>query len=151
MILVLSVQEAEFAITIAAFPLTVIFLLLAAYAIRREIRWVTYIIFFVEILGLAYFIFKFFRLFQTSQSWRYAVSRRTLAVFSALAIFMLLLTFVYTAICFTNFGYGLRDNIPSYWQEHKGNQRKKQQILARKNSGNANGMLDNRQSRMSID
>lgn len=155
----------QFIITIVAFPVTVLFLFLAVVSVRREIRWLTPIIVLVEFCGLAYFVFKLVRLFQASQAFRYQTSRKTLAVFSALAIAMLLATAIDTVVCWRNFGKGLKEAIPGYWGEHKNTRR---QRLARKGSlassahlnghsgfdngySGGNGMPDNRQSRMSID
>ena len=138
----------QFIITICAFPITLLFLVIAGVAVRRETRWLTWLIFFIELCGLAYFVFKLFRLFQPSQAFRYQTSQKTLAVFSALAIVMLLSTAVNTIICYSNYGEGLKENIPGYWGEHKDNRRRN---LSRKASLGVQGILDPAQSRMSID
>ena len=147
LILVLSVQEAEFVITIIAFPVTIILLLLSVLAVRREIRWLSWIIFGACACALAYFVFKLYRLFDPSQAFRYQTSQKTLAVFSALAIIMLLLTFAVSIVCYRNYDKGLKTSIPPYWGHHKTGVRP---TPGRKNSLGANGMLD-AQSRMSID
>lgn len=132
--------------------MTIIFLILSAIAVRREIRWLSWPMFFVEVAALAYFVFKLFRLFQPSQAFRYQTSRKTLAVFSALAIVMLLCTVWTSVLCYRNYGQGLKSVIPNYWSStHKGASRHKK-AKARKDSIGAQGALDNRlQNRMSID
>lgn len=145
----------QFIITIIAFPFTILALVLAVIAVRREIKSLSYAIFVAELCALAYFIFKFFRLFQPSQAFRYQNSRKTLAVFSALAIVMLVLTFWCSILCFINYDQGLKSAIPGYFGEHRASRRNKR--LARKHSthigaaGDGGQMLDERPSRMSID
>jgi formate hydrogenlyase subunit 3/multisubunit Na+/H+ antiporter MnhD subunit len=138
----------QFIITIVAFPLTIIALILAIVAVRRENKSLSYVIFIAELCALAYFVFKFFRLFQTSQAFRYQNSRKTLAVFSALAMIMLLCTFVCSVFCFLNFGKGLKEAIPGYFGEHRASRRQK---ISRKNSNAAGTMLAPPPSRMEID
>ncbi|KAH8914532.1 hypothetical protein BT69DRAFT_1232180 [Atractiella rhizophila] len=110
LILVLAGSNtAEFVVTIIALPVTVVIIVIAAMAVRLEIRSVTYIIFVTEALGLAYFCYKLFRLFEKSQRYRYAFSRRTLAIFSGLSIIMMVLTIIASVVCYLNFGRGLKD------------------------------------------
>lgn len=138
----------QFIITIIAFPMTVLALVLAVIAVRREIKSLSYLIFITELCALAYFVFKLFRLFQPSQAFRYSDSRKTLAVFSSLAILMLLLTFWCTILCFINFDKGLKLAIPGYFGEHRASRRQK---LNRKPSNSVGATLDERPARMSID
>lgn len=137
----------QYIVTLATFPITCIMLILAVVAVRREVKWLTWIVMISEVAALGYFGFKLFRLFQPSQLFRYRYTQKTLAVFSALAIIMLLITIWNTVACYRRYGQGLKEVLPGYWGEHKTSRRQ----LARKKSNAAEGMLDIRDGRMSID
>lgn len=61
----------------------------------------------------AYFIYKLVRLFEPSQAYRYAVSRKTLATFSIISLLILALTFAVSVMCYLNFGKGLKEQSES--------------------------------------
>lgn len=48
--------------------------------------------FFFELLGIAYVLFKLVRLFEPSQSYRFSTSRKSLALFSIITLILLLFT-----------------------------------------------------------
>jgi len=116
-ILVLSASSAEFVITIIALPITLIFLLVAAVTVRMEFVPLMFAFFLAQLAGMAYFIYKLVRLFEPSQAYRYAVSRKTLATFSIISLLILALTFAVSVMCYLNFGKGLKEQIPPYWTQ----------------------------------
>ncbi|KAH8930046.1 hypothetical protein BT69DRAFT_1049556 [Atractiella rhizophila] len=143
LILVLAGSNtAEFVVTIIALPVTVVIIVIAAMAVRLEIRSVTYIIFVTEALGLAYFCYKLFRLFEKSQRYRYAFSRRTLAIFSGLSIIMMVLTIIASVVCYLNFGRGLKDQIPPYFPSLNPLKQRKNEDEKEENTNQSRTSLD---------
>ncbi len=116
----------EFALTIAAIPVTIVILFAAAWFTRQE--WLAgeiavivslYIIATLRFLkltqtqvlyfgGLAYFIFKMFRMYSNSHGYLYIAARKELTTFAVLTIILLLMTIVNACLCANNFNKGLK-------------------------------------------
>jgi hypothetical protein len=101
----------EMALTIAALPITIILLFLAAIIVRRENYVAHAVIIFLYFAGMAYFIFKLVRMYDSSMAYEYAPARHSLTTFSVLAILLLVVTIATAVECMRNFNKGLRPHI----------------------------------------
>jgi hypothetical protein len=115
-VLVLEPSNLEFALTIATIPISLAFFADAIYALHHESK--ILMIFFLNGLGVgvAYLCFKTFRLYQTSQAFRYESSRAFLTVMSTVCLLVTILAFIYSIMCLYHFGMGLKEKI----KEHGG-------------------------------
>ncbi|OAD08790.1 hypothetical protein MUCCIDRAFT_158968 [Mucor lusitanicus CBS 277.49] len=115
LVLVLRSGDYEFALTIVAIPLTCLFLLLAVYSvkkIRHESRWLMGLFFIGMFAGVAYFIFKIYRIYDPSQSEKYRFVKEFLTFFASVSLALVVLTIINALICCLNFGKGLK---PHYY------------------------------------
>lgn len=103
--------DAEFALTIAAIPVTVIILILAGYFTRRESKGGMCFIIFLYFGGLAYFLFKLVRMYQPSREKTYLAARRSLTSFAVITILLIICTIINAVLCMANFGKGLKPHI----------------------------------------
>lgn len=101
----------EFALTIAALPVTIILLFLAAYIVRRESYVGQSFIIFLYFVGMAYFVFKLVRMYDSDQAYKYAPAKHSLTTFAVLAILLLIVTIVTAVVCMMNFNKGLKPHI----------------------------------------
>lgn len=101
----------ERALTIAALPITVVLLFLAAIIVRRENYAGHAFIIFLYFAGMAYFIFKLVRMYDSSKAKYYTPARHSLTTFSVLAILLLVVTIATAIECMRNFNKGLRPHI----------------------------------------
>lgn len=101
--------KAEYYATIAAMPITIFILLGAAYFTRNENKIGTVSIIVLFFGGLAYFIFKLFRIYQHAQ--QYMPVRKSLTAFAVLAILLLLCTIINAFYCMNNYGAGLKTHV----------------------------------------
>ncbi|KAI9486234.1 MAG: hypothetical protein EXX96DRAFT_548219 [Benjaminiella poitrasii] len=108
LVLVLKAGDYEFALTIVAIPLTCLFLLLAVYSIRRESRWLMSVFFLGMFAGIAYFIFKIYRIYDPSQRQKYIYVKEVLTFFASVSLALVVLTIANAFMCFINFGKGLK-------------------------------------------
>lgn len=99
----------EYYLTIAAMPVTILILLAAAYFVRHENKPGTFFIILLYFGGLAYFIFKIFRIYQHAQ--QYMPVRKSLTAFAALAIMLLICTVINAFYCMRNYGAGLKTHL----------------------------------------
>lgn len=102
-------SNVELYLTIAAMPLTIIILLAAAYFTRHESKAGTWCVVVLYFGGLAYFIFKLFRIYQRAQ--QYMPVRKSLTAFAVLAIMLLICTIINAVYCMNNFGAGLKTHL----------------------------------------
>ncbi|CCX32040.1 hypothetical protein FPQ18DRAFT_105369 [Pyronema domesticum] len=104
-------RDYEFYVTIAALPITIAFLILAAWCTRREkraIMWGVVVVFFA---ALAYFVFKLVRMWQKDYEQNYKPARRSLTTFAVITILLICLTIGNAVACILNFGKGLKPHI----------------------------------------
>lgn len=111
LVIVTGVADAEFGLTIAAIPITVFFLLMAAYWTRRENKTGMILTIFVYLCGLAYFIFKLARMYQPSHEGFYLPVRKNLTSFAVITIILIILTIINASVCMTNFNKGLKPHV----------------------------------------
>ncbi|WPH04923.1 Hypothetical protein R9X50_00782000 [Acrodontium crateriforme] len=102
---------AEVIITSIALPVTIALLFLAAYITRRE----SYVgqcgIIAVYFAGMAYFVFKLVRMWDSPREKQYAPVRHSLTTFAALTLVLLVVTIVMAFVCMRNFHKGLRPHV----------------------------------------
>ncbi|KAF8928144.1 hypothetical protein BGZ58_009856 [Dissophora ornata] len=103
--------DPEYWLTIIVLPLTVLILYIAVFAVRNENRkWMT--MFIVAMLcGVAYFVFKVVRMFVGDKVSNYIGVYKFLTLFAALCLVTILVTIANAAVCYRNFGKGLKSQI----------------------------------------
>jgi hypothetical protein len=111
LVIVTGKTDIEFALTIAAIPVTIAILLCAAFFTRREIKLGMVAVIALYFAGLAYFFFKLVRIYQKSHQANYLAVRRSLTAFAVMTIILIILTIVNAFICMSNFGKGLRNHL----------------------------------------
>ncbi|GAA6023707.1 hypothetical protein JCM10207_008756 [Rhodosporidiobolus poonsookiae] len=115
LVLVSGTPTVEFVLTIVALPVTLVALVLFAIVVRVESRTGVWVSFFVQACGMAYFIWKLYRIYADSSSDRYNSAQATLTIFSVISLVMLCATTAMMGICMLRFGSGLKDRIPGYF------------------------------------
>eukprot|EP00999_Lentomonas_sp_LEN2_P003074 NODE_927_length_1114_cov_96.605876_g884_i0.p1 GENE.NODE_927_length_1114_cov_96.605876_g884_i0~~NODE_927_length_1114_cov_96.605876_g884_i0.p1 ORF type:complete len:331 (-),score=50.45 NODE_927_length_1114_cov_96.605876_g884_i0:29-1021(-) len=113
MVLVLSLSDPEFGLTIGLLVLSLAALVLAIYAMRWENKILVTIWFIYLLLAIAYFIFKIVRIYQPDQQHKYVGSSKFLTTFAALGLVVILATFGVSVACVKNWGLGLKDHLIS--------------------------------------
>lgn len=132
-VIVRDKTDVEFALTLAAIPVTIVILLLAAFFTRKENRLgmisiiVCLLIFtphcclqtsnlsfqIIYFGALAYFLFKLVRMYEPSHRKSYQAARRDLTSFAVITIVLILCTITNAVICTYNFGRGLKPHVAS--------------------------------------
>jgi len=112
-LVIVTTHRAEFGLTIAAIPVTIVILIMAAFFTRREILMGMIGIIFLFFAGLAYFIFKIARMYQRSHEGTYLAARKELTTFAVLTIILILMTIVNACMCANNFNRGLKPYVAS--------------------------------------
>ncbi|KAF9942054.1 hypothetical protein BGZ65_011355 [Modicella reniformis] len=103
--------DPEYWLTIAVTPLTPLILYVAFYAVRHESRrWMSTFI-LAMLCGVAYFAFKVLRMYFGLQRTKYEGVKKFLTLFAALCLLTILLTIANAAVCYRNFGKGLKPHI----------------------------------------
>lgn len=98
-------------LTGCAIPATIIIMFAAFFFVRREILVGTIAVILLYFGGLAYFIFKFFRMYQPSKMTPYLPARKELTTFAVLTILLMTLTIIVACMCAHNYGKGLKPYI----------------------------------------
>lgn len=106
-----SDKDYEFYVTIAALPITIAFLTLAAWCTRREKKVAMWVVVGVFFSALAYFIFKLVRMYQPRFEQSYKPARRSLTTFALITILLIILTIGNAITCILNFDKGLKPHI----------------------------------------
>ncbi|KAF9243819.1 hypothetical protein BU15DRAFT_86252 [Melanogaster broomeanus] len=108
--LVLVEHDWEYYLTWAALPLSIVLLIEGHLAARHENKWMMATFMSGCIAALVYFIYKTYALLKYRET-QYALVWHSLTTFSAIAIFLLLVTIVFGTIVMRNFGKGLKSSI----------------------------------------
>ncbi|KAL7317687.1 hypothetical protein PS15m_004009 [Mucor circinelloides] len=111
LVLVLQRGDVEYPLTIVALPLTCLVLVLAVYAVKHESKPLITLFFVGLAAGVAYFIFKIYRIYDESQRQKYLFVKEFLTFFACVTLILLLLTTVNAAICWYNFDKGLKPHL----------------------------------------
>ncbi|MCJ1468470.1 hypothetical protein MMC07_007099 [Pseudocyphellaria aurata] len=112
-VVVVDKSNVEFYLTIAAIPVTILILFMAAVFTQRENRPGMVVIILLYIAGLAYFLFKLVRMWHSSpeRMEQYKVVRKSMTAFAAITIILILITVINACICTANFGKGLKPHL----------------------------------------
>ncbi|KAJ1945285.1 hypothetical protein FBU59_002351 [Linderina macrospora] len=110
-ILILKSSDAEFGITIALFPLTLMVLLLAFWGLRRESRVTMWVFIFCLCGSTAYFVFKCARMYDPKQEIKYERQRAMMTYYTIVSLFVVAATLFQSVVCLANFGFGLKERI----------------------------------------
>lgn len=97
--------------TIAAIPITIIILLLAAVFTRREWYFGQACIIIIYFGAMAYFVFKLVRMYTWPKKHNYDAARTSLTTFAVITIMLLVVTISTAFICMANFNKGLKPHI----------------------------------------
>lgn len=106
--IVLQPTNAEYYITVAALPASLIVLLAGHLGARYESRPLMYAFMLSCVGACGYFTFKLFRIVSQRESQTISPVFKGLTAFAALAITFLIATFVWSCIVLSNFGAGLK-------------------------------------------
>ena len=113
LVIVTAIKDFEFALTIAAIPITIIILAFASFFTRRENKIGMGSVIVLFFCGLAWFFFKLVRIYQPSHAEDYRPVRRSLTAFAVVTILLIILTIINAFICMSNFGAGLKNHLSS--------------------------------------
>ncbi|TAQ90735.1 hypothetical protein B7494_g909 [Chlorociboria aeruginascens] len=111
LVIVTGVAGVEFGLTIAAIPVTILILFMAAFWTRRENKAGMIVTIFFFFCGMAYFIFKLARMYQPSHEKFYIAVRKNLTSFAVITIILIVLTIINASVCTANFNKGLKQHI----------------------------------------
>jgi len=111
-LLVLEQSKLERYLTLAACPVSLILLYFAYFAVRREHRYLMYAVLATCLAAGGYFVFKLFRIYAGKDD-AYRLVYKSLTVFSALSLALLIATFAVAIKCLRNFGLGLKQHLDS--------------------------------------
>ncbi|KIM97963.1 hypothetical protein OIDMADRAFT_168314 [Oidiodendron maius Zn] len=111
LVIVTGLADAEKWVTVAAIPVTILILFLAAYWTRRENAFGMLATIVCYFGGLAYFIFKLARMYQPSHEVNYLPVRKSLTSFAVITIILIVLTITNASVCMANFNKGLKPHI----------------------------------------
>ncbi|KAF9869613.1 hypothetical protein CkaCkLH20_12910 [Colletotrichum karsti] len=103
--------DAEFGLTIAAIPVTIAILLLAAWFTRIENKPGMIAVLVLYFGALSYFIFKLVRIYQPTTRLQYQPVKKSLTAFTVITILLIICTIVNCVICMRNFGAGLKTHL----------------------------------------
>ncbi|KAI9293050.1 UDP-Glycosyltransferase/glycogen phosphorylase [Neoconidiobolus thromboides FSU 785] len=102
--LYLNIKDYEYPLTIASVPLAVIILLVAIISVQRENSILCYVSLFGLTSGVAYFIFKIYRIYTKKE---YNSFRNFMSLFCFISLIFILITIGLIIQCYRNFGKGL--------------------------------------------
>ncbi|KAI9682227.1 MAG: hypothetical protein M1817_000281 [Caeruleum heppii] len=143
-LVIYKMTDPEFGLTIAAIPVTILILILAAVWTRRENIVGMIIIIALYFAALAYFLFKLIRIYQPDFQPPYRAARRSLTTFGVITVILIVVTIVNAVVCTMNFGQGLKPHIA----RRKMTDAEDEKIIEMPNQSNAHGPVP---SRMTID
>ncbi|PSR71278.1 hypothetical protein PHLCEN_2v12792 [Hermanssonia centrifuga] len=107
--LVLNKQDAEFYLTYAALPLSIIVLIEGHLAARYENKWMMLTFMAGCVAALVYFVYKLVKVLRLKDTDpTFEAVWGTLTTFSVLAIILLIATFIVACLVMQNFGRGLK-------------------------------------------
>ncbi|KAG0051085.1 hypothetical protein BGZ83_004117 [Gryganskiella cystojenkinii] len=103
--------DPEYWLSIIVLPITIVLLYIAVYAVRHESRrWMSFFI-VAMLCGVAYFVFKVVRMYFGDKVNRYIGIKNFLTLFAALCLVTILVTIANAAVCYRNFGKGLKTHL----------------------------------------
>ncbi|KAF9321491.1 hypothetical protein BG003_001613 [Podila horticola] len=104
-------SDPEYWVTIFFLPATLLILMVAVYAVRHESRrWMAFFL-TTMLAGVGYFIFKVYRMYSKEKKSQFIGINKFLTLFAALCLITILATIANAAVCYRNFGKGLKPHI----------------------------------------
>ncbi|KAI0374406.1 hypothetical protein BV20DRAFT_936044 [Pilatotrama ljubarskyi] len=141
--LVLNKDNAEYYLTCAALPLSLVVLVEGHLAARHESKWMM-LSFMTGCAGaMVYFVYKLVKVLRLHNTDTFANVWQTLTTFSVIAIILLVITSIFSLLVMNNFGRGLKEQIAKN-KDKQGLARGKSQYVHR-------GPMSTHPNRMSID
>ncbi|MCJ1479524.1 hypothetical protein MMC13_008210 [Lambiella insularis] len=110
-VVVVDPTDPEFGLTVAAIPVTIAVLVMAAYWTRRENKAGMSFTIFIYFAALAYFVFKMVRMYYGAKQDPYVPVRKTLTTFAVITIILIVVTIANAIMCTMNFNKGLKRHI----------------------------------------
>ncbi|KAI9206780.1 uncharacterized protein BJ171DRAFT_496948 [Polychytrium aggregatum] len=110
-VLILDPTSAEFYLTVIMFPIMMVLLAAAVYAIRKEDKVITYLFLLGLALGMGYLIFKIVRISTDPSS--FLDTAHFLTFFASISLMLCILTFINAIICLRSFGCGMKQHLSS--------------------------------------
>lgn len=109
--IVLDTKDVEFGLTLAVIPVTAVVLIVVVICVYKEVKPIVYLFFLLCAAGLAYFVFKLVRIYKSTghKHVLYLLAEKSLTVFAAITIAMLLVTIFFTIRVLMNFDKGIKD------------------------------------------
>ncbi|KAF9535542.1 hypothetical protein CPB83DRAFT_841946 [Crepidotus variabilis] len=107
--LILKDTDAEYYITCAAIPFSLVLLVEGHLAARYENKWMMATFMLGCVGAMVYFVYKLVQVLLHMDQDPYKNLWKSLTAFSTIAIILLFATFVYSVIVLRNFGRGLKD------------------------------------------
>ncbi|KAJ5788656.1 hypothetical protein N7457_003646, partial [Penicillium paradoxum] len=104
-------MDTEFALTVAAIPVTIIILICGAWFVRRETTMGMIIIILLFFAAMGYFIFKLFRMYAPATFPQYLPARPSMTFFAIITIILIVITIINACLCANNFNRGLKPHI----------------------------------------
>ncbi|KAJ6080353.1 hypothetical protein N7467_010106 [Penicillium canescens] len=104
-------MDAEFALTVAAIPVTIIILVCGAWFVRRETTAGMVCIILLLFAAMGYFIFKLFRMYDPLTSPQYLPARPSMTFFAIITLVLIVITIINACLCTNNFNRGLKPHI----------------------------------------
>ncbi|KAL5052221.1 hypothetical protein BDW71DRAFT_7237 [Aspergillus fruticulosus] len=111
LVIVTNRKDTEFALTIAAIPVTILILLCAAFFVKRESSIGMIAIILLYFAAMAYFLFKLVRMYQPATENDYSTARRSLTFFAIITLILIVMTIINACVCMHNFHRGLKPHI----------------------------------------
>lgn len=108
--LVLQKQDWEYYVTVAALPLSIIVLVEGNMAARHENKWMMYTFISGCFGALTYFGYKLVKIISL-RGGEFALTWKSLTIFSVLSIIMLFITIIFAGILMYNFDRGLKTQL----------------------------------------
>nr|XP_036587624.1 uncharacterized protein CTRU02_02540 [Colletotrichum truncatum]KAF6798566.1 hypothetical protein CTRU02_02540 [Colletotrichum truncatum] len=103
--------DTEFGLTIAAVPVTIAILLMAAWFTRIENKVGMVAVIVLYLGALSYFIFKLVRIYQPETRELYQPVKKSLTAFTVITILLIICTIINCIVCMRNFGAGLKAHL----------------------------------------
>jgi len=139
--LVLNKTDAEFYLTCAALPLSILVLIEGHLAARYENKWMMWTFMGGCSAAMVYFCYKFVKVLRFRNTPTFSSVWKTMINFSLIAILLLIATVIFAWLVMRNFGGGLKNQMA---KNKRGLQRGKTQYVHR-------GPMSTHPNRMSID
>ncbi|KAJ5170197.1 uncharacterized protein N7500_002980, partial [Penicillium coprophilum] len=104
-------MDVEFALTVAAIPVTILILVCGAWFVRRETMIGMISIILLLFAAMAYFCFKLFRMWSPETYFKYLPARPSMTFFAIITIILIVITIINACLCTHNFNRGLKPHI----------------------------------------